>query len=73
MTSTDFHTNFNCQVDSNYYLRPPPPPLSLRLLQKTANPLLINVPLLYPLKAPENQMFSEVCRGYKMGTLVKNG
>ena len=37
------------------------------------NPFLANVPILYPLKTPENQKFSGVFMGYKMGTLAKNG
>ena len=37
------------------------------------NPYLANVPILYPLKTPENQSFSDVFRGYKMETLAKNG
>ena len=37
------------------------------------NPFLTNVPILYPLKTPENQRFSIVFRGYKMGTLARNG
>ena len=37
------------------------------------HPFLANVPTLYPLKTPENQRFSGVLRGYKMGTLARNG
>ena len=37
------------------------------------NPFLANVPILYPLKPPENLWFSGVFRGYKMGTLARNG
>ena len=37
------------------------------------NPFLANVPILYPPKTPENQRFSGVFRGYKMGTLARNG
>ena len=37
------------------------------------NPFLANVSILYPLKTPENQRFSGVFRGYKMGTLARNG
>ena len=29
--------------------------------------------ILYPLKTLENQRFSGVCRGYKMGTLARIG
>ena len=36
------------------------------------NPFLANVHILYPLKTPENQRFSGVFRGYKMGTLAGN-
>ena len=37
---------------------------------KQINPFLANVPILYPLKTPENLgAFS----GYKMGTLARNG
>ena len=37
------------------------------------NPSLTNVPILYPLKKPENQRFSCVFRGNKIGTLTRNG
>ena len=37
------------------------------------NPHLANVPILYPLKTPENQRFSGVFRGYNMGILARNG
>ena len=37
------------------------------------NPFLVNVSILYPLKTPENQRFSGVFWGHKMGTLTKNG
>ena len=37
------------------------------------NQFLANVPILYPLKTPENQRFFGVFRGYKMGTLARNG
>ena len=37
------------------------------------NPFLANVPILYPLKTPENLWFSGVFRGYKIGTLAGNG
>ena len=36
------------------------------------NPFPVNVPILYPLKTPENQKFFGVFRGYKMGTLARN-
>ena len=34
---------------------------------------MANVPILYPLKTPENLWFSGVFRGYKIETLAKNG
>ena len=37
------------------------------------NPFLANAPILYSLKTPENQKFSGVFRGYKMGTLTRDG
>ena len=37
------------------------------------NPFLPNVPILHPLKTPENLSFSGVFRGYKIGTLARNG
>ena len=37
------------------------------------NPVGANVSILYPLKTPENQRFSGIFRGYKMGTLARNG
>ena len=37
------------------------------------NPFLANVPILHPLKTPENERFSDVFRGYKLGTLATNG
>ena len=37
------------------------------------NPFLPNIPILYPLKIPENVRFSGVFRGYKMGKLARNG
>ena len=36
------------------------------------NPFLANVPILYPLKTPENQRFSDIFTGYKLGTLARN-
>ena len=35
------------------------------------NQFLADVSILYPLKTPENQRFSDVSRGYKMGILVR--
>ena len=37
------------------------------------NSFLVNVPILYHLKIPENLWFSAVFREYKMGTLARNG
>ena len=37
------------------------------------NLFLANVSISYPLKTPENQSFTGVSRGYKMGALPKNG
>ena len=37
------------------------------------NRFLVNVSILYSLKTPENQGFSGVFRGCKMGTLAGNG
>ena len=37
------------------------------------NPVLVDVPILYPLKSSENFRFSDVFRGYKMGPLARNG
>ena len=37
------------------------------------NLFLANVPILYPLKTPENIRFSGVFRRYKMETLARNG
>ena len=34
---------------------------------------LPNVPILFPLKTPENQRFSGVLRRFKIGTLARNG
>ena len=36
------------------------------------NLFLANVPILYPLKTPENLWFSSVFSRYKMGTLTQN-
>ena len=40
---------------------------------RSINPSLANVPILYPLKTSENLWFSGVFRGYKIGTLARNG
>ena len=45
----------------------------VELFWKIINPFLANVPILYPLKIQENQRFSNVFRGYKMGTLARIG
>ena len=37
------------------------------------NLFLANVPILYPLKTPENQIFSGVFKGYRMGTFARDG
>ena len=37
------------------------------------NPLLAKVPILWPLKTPENIWIFGVFRGYKTGTLTRNG
>ena len=37
------------------------------------SPFLTNVPISYPLKTPGKQRFSDVFRGYKMGTLARYG
>ena len=37
------------------------------------DPFMANIAILYPLKTPENLWFSGVFRGYKMGTLARNG
>ena len=37
------------------------------------NPFLANRPILYPLRAPENQRLFGVFRGYKMDTWARNG
>ena len=46
---------------------------SLRNILHFLNPLLANIPILYPLKTPENLRFSSVFRGYKMGILARSG
>ena len=40
---------------------------------KWFNKFLANVPILWPLKSPENQRFSGIFRGHEMGTLTING
>ena len=46
---------------------------SLMGLTLIINPILANVLILYPLKTPENQRFSGVFRGLKLGKLPRNG
>ena len=41
--------------------------------KRLPKPFLTDASILYPLKTSENLWFSGVFRGYKMGTLVKNG
>ena len=43
------------------------------LIMVNINPFPANVPILHPLKTPENHRFSSVFRGYKTGTLAGNG
>ena len=45
----------------------------MHLLKYLFNPFQANVPILYPLQTPENQRFSGVFRGCKMGALAWNG
>ena len=40
---------------------------------ETINQFLANVPILYPLKKPENRKFSGVFSGDKIVTLARNG
>ena len=40
---------------------------------KVINPFSVNVLLLHPLKLLENLRFSDVFRGYRIGSLVRNG
>ena len=42
-------------------------------ISEDINPFLVNVPILYPLKTIENQNFSGFFKGYKIGTLARNG
>ena len=48
-------------------------PHLLLMLRLIIYPSLSNIPILYPLKKTENQSFSDIFRGYKMGTLARNG
>ena len=47
--------------------------MPMNLISPYINPFLAYVPILYPLETPENLWFSGVFRGYKMGTLARNG
>ena len=47
--------------------------LFVKLYFSVMNPFLVNVSILYPLKKLENLWFSGVFKGYKIGTLVRNG
>ena len=47
--------------------------MPMNLISPYINPFLAYVPILYPLETPENLWFSGVFKGYKMGTLAKNG
>ena len=47
--------------------------MKVNIGMKQINSFLANVPILYLLKTSKNQKFSCVFRGYKMGTLAKNG
>ena len=42
-------------------------------ISKMINSFLTNLPILNPLKIPENQRFPDVFKEYKMGTLGRNG
>ena len=66
--------------EHSFYKKPPGQFLtsSTMYCSYTINPFLANVPILYPppppsLKTPENQRFSGAFKGYKMGTLARNG
>ena len=48
-------------------------PCKISERQHLLNPFLANIPILYPLKTPENRWFSGVFKGYKIGTLATNG
>ena len=43
------------------------------LRRRQINPFQANVPILYPLKTPENLWCFGVFRGYKMRALARNG
>ena len=48
-------------------------PCEMKKFRRSINPFLPNVPILYPLKTPKKQRFSGVFKGYKVGTLARNG
>ena len=43
------------------------------LTRNLSNPSQATVPFLYPLNKYENQGFSDVFKGFTMGTVVRNG
>ena len=43
-----------------------------RIFSNVSSAIFGNVPILYPLKTPENQRFSGFFGGYKIGTLARN-
>ena len=43
------------------------------LRHEIVNPFLAKVLIIYPLKTPESDSFPAVFRGYKIGTLSRNG
>ena len=43
------------------------------VLVSMVNPFLANIPILYPLKTSESLWFCGFFKGYKMGTLARNG
>ena len=59
----------NCQNFHNFLISQ----LLENRLITVVNTFLANAPILYSLKTPKNFWFSGVFRGYKMGTLARNG
>ena len=47
--------------------------MCMKVKELIFNPFLANGPILYPLETPQNQRFSGVFRGYKVGTLTGSG
>ena len=43
------------------------------VLVSMVNQFVANIPILYPLKTPESLWFCGFFKGYKMGTLARNG